>query len=216
MHIKLNIPDGKSGDWAVSNFVITEDHATILSIFWPKHEAGREIPPGEYVRLMHKQPDGHVICYMSNTPAEVRDHEVFVKHAAGDVLINGLGLGMCVAGILNNGNNVRSITIIEKSQDVINLVGPYITDQRVNIICDDAFEYKTDMTYDFVWHDIWPTINWENLIEMGRLYLKYKNISAWQGAWAFDICLERFKEKSFKEYKAIQEIKNMYLNMEVA
>jgi hypothetical protein len=52
---------------------------------------GRYVPPGRYMRLMRGKK-----VIMSNTPGEIRDLDEFRRRATGDVLINGLGLGVAV------------------------------------------------------------------------------------------------------------------------
>lgn len=211
MRIDLNIKDGKLGLWAVSNFTISEFYSELLRATWPKNERGREIPPGNYVRLLHRKPDEKVICYMSNTPAEIRDHENFINMATGDILINGLGLGMCVQALLEK-DSVKSITVIEKEPDVIALVGPSITDPRVTIINADAFEFEPTEIYDYVWHDIWPDIHMNNLWDMERLYKKYSNFCAWQGAWALELCVKWLENGVLKLFERSTSIKNLYKN----
>jgi hypothetical protein len=136
---------------------------------------------GNYVRLIHLHE-----TIMSNTWAEIADHLPFIRRATGNVLINGLGLGMCIEAILGN-KEVKSITVIEKSEDVIKLVAPtYLTDSRVKIIHADAFEYQPPkgVRYNAVWHDIWPSITSENLPEMFILHRKYARKTDWQGSWS--------------------------------
>ncbi|MFS7497729.1 hypothetical protein ACJ8CM_00085 [Klebsiella pneumoniae] len=68
------------------------------------------------------------------------------------------------------------VTVIEKEQDVINLVAPaFIDDKRVDIICADAMTYQppAGVTYDVCWHDIWTYFSAENLQEMENLERKY-------------------------------------------
>jgi len=211
MKIDLNIPDSKSGDYVIHNFEVTEDRAASIKKYTNKYEPGREIPAGKYVRLMRKSEDGQTVCVMSNTPAEIKDHEAFINMASGDILINGLGLGMCVQTLLKK-ESVRSITVIEKSWDVINLVRLTITDKRVRVIKADAFEYQPDEIYDFVWHDIWDDIFAGNLPQMQALFDKYKNFSAWQGAWAIGLCVKDYMEMTQASLEVVLGIESMYRN----
>jgi hypothetical protein len=214
MNIELNIPDGISGDWAISNFEIDGIKALFINKFADCREKGREIPPGKYVRLLYRE-EGRVICYMSNTPAEVKDHEHFINIATGDILITGLGLGMCVQGLLKkdpNRDTVKSITVIEKSQDVINLVAPSITDPRVTIIHADAFTYEPEGMFDYVWHDIWPGIDADNLFKMKTLYKHYEDHSAWQGARALDLCFRSLDESVRLLYEKAYSVRELFKN----
>lgn len=187
MHYEIIVPEGVSGEWAVQEFEVSEAQANFSAI---REALSREtaVPAGRYKRLMR----GNVVV-MSNTPMEVRTHRRFVSRARGSVLINGLGLGMALSEILKK-PEVLSVTVIEKSPDVIGLVAPSFTgDPRVQIIHADAFEWKPPkgVRYDAVWHDIWDEITADNLPEMNRLHRKYGFRADWQDSWAREQCQER-------------------------
>ena len=146
------------------------------------HEAfrGRAVPVGEtYTRLMR---DSTLI--MTDTPAEMRDHWEAVFMARGNCLLNGLGLGMVLKNILLK-PEVKSITVVEISQDLIDLISPFYTDSRVTYVCHDAltFQPPKGMRYQVVWHDIWDYICSDNLEAMKTLHRKYGHRSVWQGSW---------------------------------
>ncbi|MGC6738966.1 hypothetical protein ACP0FZ_31065, partial [Escherichia coli] len=85
--------------------------------------------------------------------------------------INGLGLGMVLHAILQK-DDVTHVTVIEKEQDVINLVAAsFATDLRVEIINADAMEYcpPAGVTYNACWHDIWTDFATANLAQMDKL-----------------------------------------------
>lgn len=147
---------------------------------------GRAPKPGTYTRLVHERRG----VVMSDTTAERRDHYPFVMKAKGHCLINGLGLGMCLAAALNK-PEVESVTVVEIDEDVIRLVGPAYKDERVKIIHSSAFEYKPekDVRFGAVWHDIWDSICEDNLSEMATLHRKYGRRCDWQGSWGKEIIL---------------------------
>ena len=188
MKIDINIPDGKSGNWAVETFTVSEDEARLENLRAAFSYSSRGISPGTYKRLMR---GGTVV--MSNTPAEISDHLCFIyrsKRVGGDILINGLGLGVALSEILKS-DLVRSVTVIEKSNDVINLVaGHFANDHRVSIINQDAFEFNPPKgkRYSTVWHDIWDYICSDNLPEMTRLHRKYGRRCDWQDSWCKKLC----------------------------
>jgi hypothetical protein len=197
MKIEVTIPDGKKGDWSVETFIITKKDADFENIrgMFSSGPSPYYIP-GTYKRLMKK---GKVI--MSNTPDEIGDHLHFIYEAKGDVLINGLGLGVCLKAILAK-PEVRSVVVIEKEQDVIDLVGVHFDDPRLKIICADALEYKPppNTKYDYVWHDIWDCICLDNLEMMGTLHRKYGRRARWQDSWKRDWLKyeqRRERERSF-------------------
>jgi spermidine synthase len=120
---------------------------------------------------------------------EVLSNMGFVNAAKGKVLINGLGLGMVLTEILKK-SEVTEVTVIEKSKEVIELVGSYFKDSRLTIINADAFEYKPPKgkRYDCVWYDIWDYICVDNIEEMKKLHRKYGRRTDWQRSWKRDEC----------------------------
>lgn len=132
------------------------------------------IPEGRYVRLRHK---GQVV--MSNTLMEQRTNRYFCCNAHGDVLIGGLGIGMIIMDIQDK-ENVTSITVIEKNQEVIDLVASQLPlNDKVKIICADVFAWKPDkgVKYDCIYMDIWNYVNSEvfknEMLPLKRKYCHY-------------------------------------------
>lgn len=184
--IEINVPDGVSGDWKVETFTVSESESATTKIY-AVFNRDSYVPAGVYKRLKYQND-----VVMSNTPMEIKTNARFISQAKGSVLINGLGLGMVLSEILKK-EEVTSVTVIENSKDVINLVAPtYEKDPRVTIIHADAFEYKPPkgVVYDVVWHDIWTFICSDNLPEMSKLHRKYaKRTKLWQGSWAKTECI---------------------------
>lgn len=189
MQIEIEVPDGKSGPWEVSTFTVTEDDVRIENLRAMFRPGCRIILPGTYKRLTR---NGSVI--MSNTSAEISDHLGFISRAqrvGGNILINGLGLGVALKAILES-DKVESVTVIEQSADVIALVAPtYQTDPLVTIIHADAFTWKPPKgaRYSCVWNDIWDNLCADNLPEMATLHRKYGRRTDWQGSWGKELCL---------------------------
>ena len=126
---------------------------------------------------------------MSDTPSEMRDHLYAVGEAHGHCLLNGLGIGMVLKNILLK-TTVERVTVVEVSPEVVELVGPHYKDERVEIVCVDAFDFKPPkgVRYQMVWHDIWDNICADNLPEMHRLHRKYGKRADWQGSWCRGMC----------------------------
>ena len=189
--IFVDVPEGKSGDWSIVRFTVSNGEASIFNLGEDIYgDYKRYIKPGVYTRLMYKDT-----IVMSDTPAEKMDHREFISKAKGRVLMNGLGLGYAVKACCQK-KTVQHITVIEKSADVIKLCGThYLTrySDKVDIIHADAFTWDPpkDVRYDVVWHDIWYKINSENLKEMDQLRQKYEGISDWQDSWCRDECERR-------------------------
>jgi len=180
--LRSQVPMGESGAWTVRKFMVTKTDAVMTSIRLMQHGRGY-VPEGAYTGLYR----GNTVV-MSDTPDEIRDHQEPIwkaKRLGGDILINGLGLGVVLAGILQ-GEKVESVTVIEKSPDVITLVAPtFADDPRVTIIESDAYLYKPPkgQLYTVVWHDIWDDICSDNLPLMTKLHRKYGRRADWQGSW---------------------------------
>lgn len=146
--------------------------------------SGRPVPPGTYTRAMRNG-----VLVMSDTPSEMRDHYEAVFQAKGRCLINGLGIGMVLKNILLL-PRVEEVTVIEISQDLIDIVSPHYQDDRVIFICENAFDYQPPKgkRYQMVWHDIWDNICADNLPEMEKLHRKYGRRTDWQGSWCKYLC----------------------------
>ncbi len=140
------LSDGVVGGAKLEHFHVERSFYSVLE----------RILPGEYVRLIC---DGSLV--MSDTQMERRTNSEFCMHAHGDVLIGGLGIGMIILAIQDN-PSVRSITVLEKNQDVIDLIAPQLPlNSKVTIICADVFDWKPPrgVRYDCIYMDIWDYIN---------------------------------------------------------
>lgn len=168
---KINIPECKKENVEIKKFEVTLKQAklfNIQNIFG--HCFDRDIEPGAYTKLIIDRK-----LIMSDTPAELDDHRRFVYEAFGNILINGLGLGVVVLNLLEKAHFVDSITVNEINKNVIDLVSPYYKNPKVFINNADAFIWKPPkgMKYDSIWHDIWTNICSDNLTEMKKLHRRY-------------------------------------------
>lgn len=179
---KVIIPEGESGDWKITKFTVSEHDIRGMSYALN----GRPVPAGTYTRLVK---NGAWDPMMSDTPAEIGDHLDFIHRATGNCLLNGLGLGVVLKAILAK-SEVTHVDVIEIEQDVINLVYPtYQDENRVTLHHADAFEiqWPKDKYWDCAWHDIWPSICTDNLLEIARLKHKYAHKVKYQAAWLEDL-----------------------------
>ncbi|XAI96552.1 methyltransferase [Microcystis phage Mae-JY35] len=176
MDMLVDIPEGRSGPWSVERFEVDKSSVALMRLSFE----GRGCRPGTYTRLNHASRG----VVMSDTPAEQRDHMGFIHRARGHVLINGLGIGMCLRAVLRK-LEVSAVTVVEVDPEVIALVGPHYSDPRLEIVNASAFDYQPPkgVRYGAVWHDIWDTICADNLPEMHRLHRKYGRRADWQGSW---------------------------------
>ena len=123
--------------------------------------------------------------------------------SCGHALVHGLGLGCAVELLFYEG--MEKVTVVELSQDVIDLVGPHLKSRhgdKLEIVCADALTWKPPkgMRYSIVWHDIWPTICLDNLPQIKKLNRRYGGKCDWQSYWA-----KREMKKMKREYRDTME-----------
>lgn len=163
--MSLILKDGQAGDFKLQHYDISDNN------FYAVVRCG--IPPGRYIRLINRCD-----CVMSDTPMEKETNRDFVRNAHGNVLIGGLGIGLIILAIQDK-EDVKKITVVEKNCEVIELVGKQLPlNSKVNIVNDDVFEYKPLLKYNTIYMDIWNYINkdvynkqMEPLINRYRKYL---------------------------------------------
>lgn len=178
----VELPEIENGPWKISKFTVT-------TMDWHSALRERSVPMGKsFTRLTRS---GTLV--MSDTPAEQRDHLEAVDNAIGSCLLNGLGLGMVLKAILLK-PEVTDVTVVEISQELIDLVSPFYRDSRIEYVCSDALTYipPKRKRYQMVWHDIWDTICADNLTEMKALHRRYGRRADWQGSWCRGQC-ERYR-----------------------
>jgi len=93
---------------------------------------------------------------MMDINRERESMRVAIDECVGEVLIGGLGLGRIVEELAKK-PEVTRIIVVEKAQEVIDLVWPYIdTKRKGSIVCADVFEYlkTTSEQFDFIYSDI--------------------------------------------------------------
>lgn len=181
----VTVPDGSNGPWKIDTKVLTDDEIGLSNL-----RAIRDgfpemvVTPGTY-RILRHERQGIV---MSNTRMEIITNREFILNAKGDVLVLGLGLGMVLEALLKK-PGVTSITVIEISPELIELVGPHFTDERLTIIHADALTWQPPkgQRYGAVWCDIWATISAENYEDMKLLTRRYGRRADWVGCWSREL-----------------------------
>ena len=100
---------------------------------------------------------------MTLTPVDLDTSDDAIERAHGNVVTFGLGLGY-YAYMVSEKPSVESITVVEKSEDVIRLFKKHILPQfphreKVKIVHRDAFEYAAEScpicNYDVAFVDTW-------------------------------------------------------------
>ena len=115
--------------------------------------------------------------WMTITPNEIYTMRKHIQDAHGKVLTLGLGMGY-YAFMVSEKSSVESVTVIESSQEIIDLFNEYIlpqfpNKQKITIINGDAFDYMENLEdgkYDICFADIWDGV-FDNIP-----YLKLKSI----------------------------------------
>ena len=101
--------------------------------------------------------------WMSLNPNEIETMKPYINKARGNVLVLGLGMGY-VPFMLSLKNCIKSITIIERDQEIINLFNELIypsfpNKEKIRIVKGDAVECarkaQKEATHDYVFADLW-------------------------------------------------------------
>ena len=183
------IPEGTKGNARVEHVRVSKNASAFTAIRAMAHGLGEYVREGEYAQLYV----GNWLV-MSDTSMEKRSNRGVLWNARGDVLIAGLGLGMILLPLLEK-PEVKSILVIEKSQDVIDLVEPHIRkaakkkgSSKLTVVCADIFEWAPPkgQKWDTIYFDIWGDISTDSLKDMGKLHRKFgrrKNPGGWMNSW---------------------------------
>ena len=123
--------------------------------------------------------------WMSLNPNEIETMKPFINKGKGNVLVLGLGMGY-VPFMLSLKNCVKSITIVEKDQNIIDLFNEFIwpkfvKKEKIRIVKDDAIEYvkkQKEATYDYIFADLWhdPEDGLELFVKLKKIN---PNIDCW-------------------------------------
>lgn len=184
-YFKSEIPEGQEGEWRIERFVVRQPEVADPRPPW------FQARPGRYTRL---KQDSTV--YMTDLYDEWWTQRRAVQEAVcrgGRVLVTGLGLGLIIESMLRPDDlPIESVTVIERSPDVIRLVAPHLLARygaRLRVVQADAFRWKPELGERFTvgWHDIWPNpLDAAVFPEIDRLHRHYQNCCDWQWSWPTD------------------------------
>jgi hypothetical protein len=190
----VDLPPYDAEGVVIARFVITEAEANIdkLRAAFNPQRGDRSIDAGTFTRLT---VDG--LIWMTDTPAEVRDHleadwAMGLVHG-GSALIVGLGMGMVLNRAIRK-HRMSRIDVVEIDPRIIKAVAPHYErlahdhDIELFIHQADIHEWRPQrgLFWDMAWFDIWPTINDEDMPEVKRLRDRFRTRVGWSGAWAQD------------------------------
>jgi len=163
----LDIPEGKSGEYEIRHLHKSTGTTLPTSNLRTSFIGGQAGPnlTFSYPTTWHELSyEGGV--WMTDLPIEQAQHDEILKPMHGNVLVGGLGLGYTLAVLCNN-PRVKNVTVVEISQDVIDLVWEHhhLDPDRFTIIQGDLLEYlklfreaQTGVicqTWDSAFYDIW-------------------------------------------------------------
>lgn len=119
--------------------------------------------------------------WMSDTPFEFETVKKALQLSKGKVLECGLGIGMFTF-FASRKPSVKSITIVERENDVIDLVYPVVKNSKTDVINSDITEFlkSTEMKFDMIhidiWADILPYKEFKPLIRLAEKRLEKKGV----------------------------------------
>ena len=132
--------------------------------------------------------------WMAIKPNEIETMAEPIEKARGSVLVYGLGIGY-FAYMVSQKNNVSSVTVVERDENVIALFEKHILPQfqnkhKIKVIKGDAFEYaKKEMKnggFNYVFCDLWHDVS-----DGVDLYVKMKKYEALCPNCVFEYWIER-------------------------
>lgn len=172
----VDIPEGQIGEHSIVHYTL-ENEQDWHPYFVNYANARREsLHLKKYTVLLR---NNHWLTVMQDSFTEFEEHQWLWGNATGDILVTGLGIGY-VNEWLIKAPNITSVTIIEKNQDVIDLVWDNCTkDDRFTLIHADAntWEPPEGTTYDCIWLDHEFTLDEkESCIER---YSQYGNVGTY-------------------------------------
>ena len=192
----VKIPEAKDGAWEFK----WEEYAPYRAVIVGDMEIGddfSEFAPLGFFENPFRFPavleDGNE--WMTLTPVDLDTSEEAIDAAHGKVVTFGLGLGY-YAYMVSEKPTVESITVIEKSPDVIRLFEKYILPQfthpeKVRVICADAFEYaERDMPAERF--DVAFVDTWRDASDGAAMYLRMKKLENLNTGTRFLYWIENF------------------------
>lgn len=142
--------------------------------------------------------------WMMASISEFRTNDPYAKKAHGNIITFGLGIGYFIYMASLN-ENVKSITVIEKSKEVIELfnqIKDQFPNKDINIINGDAFDYFNQQylkQFDYIYVDIYQN-NVDGRIMIEKLLEQYLPPYDKCNFWIENSCLSIVKSLIFIYY----------------
>lgn len=190
------IPEVKKGKWELKREKYPA-YRGVIAADMMMYDNFREVPPLGFFKEEFEFPavleDGNE--WMTLTPVDLDTSDDAIERAHGKVVTFGLGLGYYTY-MVSEKDNVDSITVVEKSKDVIALFEEYILPQfshpeKVRIVNADAFEYAEfempNAKFDVAFVD-----TWRDASDGAPMYVKMKRLEHLSPDTEFIYWIENF------------------------
>lgn len=172
------IPDGESGRFSIMSCTPETGPPS-----WQNYANFADLPDQTYTVLF--EDFGSKLNIMQDSHREFDEHIWMLDRMKGDVLIGGLGIGMINIPLLES-DEVTSVTIIEKNQDVIDLVWDHCAkDGRFTLVHDDVntWNIPEGNSWDVAWFDTWLTHEEPLQTYIDRIREKYGDYATEINGW---------------------------------
>ena len=219
----IKLPDVKIGEWEFKNESYEPYRAVICEDMIIGDDFS-EIPPLGYFTEKFDFPavleNGNE--WMTLTPVDLDTSEKAIADAHGKVVTFGLGLGY-YAYMVSLKDTVESITVVEKSEKVIELFKKYVLPQfpypeKVRIVNDDAFSYAEHVmpkeNFDYAFVD-----TWRDASDGAPMYKKMKKLEHLSAGTEFAYWIENFlisnlRAQTFVNIRALYREKSIDMSYE--
>ncbi len=193
---RVKIPNVTDGNWELRQESYKAYRGVIVGDMEISDDFKEYAPLGFFTEEFHFPAvleDGNE--WMTLTPVDLDTCDEAIEAGHGRVITFGLGLGY-YAFMVSEKPDVESITVIEKSPDVIRLFERYILPyfrhkDKVKIICADAFEYAEHQMpnedYDLAFVDTWRDAG-----DGAPMYKRMKSLEHLSPNTKFMYWIERF------------------------
>lgn len=204
----VKLPDVKLGSWEFKNEYYAPYRAVICHDMILNDDFS-EIPPLGFFTERFEFPavleDGNE--WMTLTPVDLDTSEDAIERAQGNVVTFGLGLGY-FAYMASRKDEVSSVTVVEKSEKVIELFTKYVLPQfshpeKIKIVNRDAFEYAEfempNENFDFAFVD-----TWRDASDGAPMYERMKKLEPLSPKTEFSYWIENFLISNIRARKLVE------------
>lgn len=178
-YLKLNLSEKKIGNFSFKKIHYGQNEFTILDEPQQNFDLLRKYKLG----VFNNSCDSYVLyenddVWMSVNPMEIETSRKAISNASGNVLVLGCGIGY-VPYMMSLKENVKKITIIEQSDEVIQIfkevILPEFHTDKIEIVKADAFTYLdvSAEKYDYIYVDVWKDN--VNGLEDYKFFVKYED-----------------------------------------